>query len=234
MLRVTRSRSSSTRRRARSPGRASTSRCGPQARSFARTRPTVGGRCWRSTLRRGRASGSRHSTATGSRRSGVLAAAEADGTRPVVELLARDGGPASRAVETVVVTASVSGPLATRLVQRSLAGQGVSVVWVDAPSFVGRPTRIEPELLRLQAAGVAVAVVRRGDSLAAALGAAAAARRRRMARTAARLLVPGVRSSPCSGCGSKIRRRPGLDGWWHPRARARAGAGADARGSGSR
>jgi uncharacterized protein (DUF58 family) len=107
---------------------------------------------------------------------GVLAAAEADGTRPVVELLARDGGPASRAVETVVVTANVSGALATRLVQRSLAGQGVSVVWIDAASFVGRPTRIEPELLRLQAAGVAVAVVRRGDSLAAMLGAAPAPR----------------------------------------------------------
>jgi uncharacterized protein (DUF58 family) len=107
---------------------------------------------------------------------GLLAAAEADGTRPVVELLARDGGPASRAVETVVVTANVSGALATRLVQRSLAGQGVSVVWIDAPSFVGRPTRIEPELLRLQAAGVAVAVVRRGDSLAAMLGAAPAPR----------------------------------------------------------
>ena len=58
---------------------------------------------------------------------GVLAAAEADGLRPVVELpRARDGGPASRAVETVVVTSRVSGPLATRLVQRSLAGQGVS------------------------------------------------------------------------------------------------------------
>jgi uncharacterized protein (DUF58 family) len=103
---------------------------------------------------------------------GVLAAVEPDGARPVVELLARDGGPASRAVETVVVTASVSGALAAKLVQRALAGQGVSVVWIDAPSFVGRPTRIEPELLRLQAAGVAVAVVRRGDSLAAVLGAA--------------------------------------------------------------
>ena len=50
--------------------------------------------------------------------------------------------------------------------QRALAGQGVSVVWVDAPSFAGRPTEVEPELLRLQAAGVAVAVVRSGDSLA--------------------------------------------------------------------
>ncbi len=108
---------------------------------------------------------------------GLLAAAEPDGTRPVVELLARDGGPASRAVETVVVTATVSGALATKLVQRSLAGQGVSVVWIDAPSFAGPSDAIEPELLRLQAAGVAVAVVRHGDSLAAVLGAAPAPRR---------------------------------------------------------
>ena len=106
----------------------------------------------------------------------VLAEAEADGTRPVVELLTRESGPASRAVETVVVTSRVSGALATKLVQRALAGHGVSVVWVDAPSFVGRPTKLEPELLRLQAAGVAVAVVRSGDSLATVLGAAPAAR----------------------------------------------------------
>jgi uncharacterized protein (DUF58 family) len=108
---------------------------------------------------------------------GVLAEAEADGARPVVELLARESGPASRALETVVVTARLSGALATRLVQRALAGQGVSVVWIDAASFADRPTKLEPELLRLQAAGVAVAVVRRGDSLKAVLGAAPAARR---------------------------------------------------------
>jgi uncharacterized protein (DUF58 family) len=108
---------------------------------------------------------------------GVLAEAEADGTRPVVELLARESGPASRALETVVVTARVSGALATRLVQRALAGQGVSVVWIDAASFAERPTKLEPELLRLQAAGVAVAVVRRGDSLTSVLGAAPSARR---------------------------------------------------------
>ncbi len=102
---------------------------------------------------------------------GVLAEAEPNGTRPVVELLAREGGPASRAVETVVVTGRLSGALATKLVQRVLAGQGVSVVWVDTASFAGRPAQVQPELLRLQAAGVRVAVVRRGDSLAAVLGA---------------------------------------------------------------
>jgi uncharacterized protein (DUF58 family) len=106
----------------------------------------------------------------------LLAAAEPDGTRPVVELLTRESGPASRALETVVVTARVSGALATRLVERSLAGQGVSVVWIDTASFAGRPTKVESELLRLQAAGVAVAVVREGDSLAHVLGAPATAR----------------------------------------------------------
>jgi uncharacterized protein (DUF58 family) len=106
----------------------------------------------------------------------VLAESQPDGTRPVVELLARESGPASRAVETVVVTARLSVALATRLIQRALAGQGVSVVWIDTASFAERPTKVEPELLRLQAAGVAVAVVRRGDSLSAVLGAAPAAR----------------------------------------------------------
>jgi uncharacterized protein (DUF58 family) len=106
----------------------------------------------------------------------VLAEAEADGTRPVVEMLSRESGPASRAVETVVITARLSGALATKLVQRSLAAQGISIVWVDSASFAGRPTKVEPELLRLQAAGVAVAVVRRGDSLTAVLGAAPAVR----------------------------------------------------------
>ena len=101
---------------------------------------------------------------------GILAEVEPNGTRPVVELLARESGPASRAVETVVVTARLSGPLATKLVQRALAGQGVSLVWVDSASFAERPTKVEPELLRLQAAGVPVAVVRRGDSLATVLG----------------------------------------------------------------
>jgi uncharacterized protein (DUF58 family) len=108
---------------------------------------------------------------------GVLAAVEPDGLRPVVELLARESGPASRALETVVVTSRLSGFLATKLIQRAQSGHGISVVWVDAPSFAGRPTHVEPELLRLQAAGIAVAVVRQGDPLAAVLGASAASAR---------------------------------------------------------
>ena len=57
-----------------------------------------------------------------------------------------------------------------RLVQRALSRRGVSLVHVEPASFAGAEPRPEPLLLRLQAAGVPVAVVRRGDDLAAALG----------------------------------------------------------------
>jgi uncharacterized protein (DUF58 family) len=107
---------------------------------------------------------------------GLLAAAEPDGDRPVLELLTRESGAAARALETFVVTARVTGALATKLIERKLSGHGVNVVWVDTATFAGREPHLEPELLRLQAAGVAVAVLRRGDSLGAVLGAATAAR----------------------------------------------------------
>jgi hypothetical protein len=42
-------------------------------------------------------------------------------------------------------------------------------VYVDAATWNGR-SRPEPSLLRMQAAGVAVAVVRRGDDLRRVLG----------------------------------------------------------------
>ena len=106
----------------------------------------------------------------------ALAAVEADGARPVVELLSRDS-PAARALELVLVTARLSPALGTRLVQRALGNHGVSVVWVDAPSFVGRPTQVEPELLRLQATGIPVAVVRAGQDLASVLSAGRTQRR---------------------------------------------------------
>ncbi|MDQ3161350.1 MAG: hypothetical protein M3Q92_00735, partial [Actinomycetota bacterium] len=69
-----------------------------------------------------------------------------------------------------------SPALGTKLVQRAHANHGVSIVWVDAPSFAARPTRVEPELLRLQAAGIPVAVVRAGDDLTATLSVSRAAR----------------------------------------------------------
>jgi hypothetical protein len=85
-----------------------------------------------------------------------------------------------RALELAIVTARLAPGLADRLIQRALGRRAVSLVYVDAPSFAekgrGRP---ETDLLRLQAAGVAVAIVRRGDDLAAALSAPPAEEARR-------------------------------------------------------
>jgi len=99
-----------------------------------------------------------------------LAAVQPGASRPVVELIAREGGPAARALELIVITARLAPALATKLVQRALTSHGVALVWIDSASFAGRPTKAEPELLRLQAAGVPVAVVREGDDLRVALG----------------------------------------------------------------
>jgi hypothetical protein len=61
------------------------------------------------------------------------------------------------------------------LVDRALGNGNVSLVLVDSASFAGAPPRPWPELLRLQAVGVAVAVLREGDDLAERLGAPRAA-----------------------------------------------------------
>ena len=95
----------------------------------------------------------------------LLAGAEPDARTPAFALLEADGGVASRSLELVVVTARVDAPLADRLVQRALSRRGVSVVYVEAT-----PSR-EPQLLRLQAAGIPVAVLRPGDELGTVLGA---------------------------------------------------------------
>jgi uncharacterized protein (DUF58 family) len=86
----------------------------------------------------------------------------------VTPLLAEDASPAGRALELTVVTGRLDGRLVDRLVQLAVTRRRVSVVYVDAASFSGRPQQ-EPALLRLQAAGIPVAVVRRGDDLAARL-----------------------------------------------------------------
>ncbi|MDQ3876595.1 MAG: DUF58 domain-containing protein [Actinomycetota bacterium] len=106
----------------------------------------------------------------------TLAAAEPAGARSVAALLADEAGPAARARELALVTATLSAPLVDRLVQRAVARAGVSLVYVDAASFNGRARHGErpphaPLLLRLQSAGIPVAVLRRGDDLAAILGA---------------------------------------------------------------
>jgi uncharacterized protein (DUF58 family) len=105
----------------------------------------------------------------------LLAAAEPEPGPSLAALLADDGSAAGRALELAVVTASLPPRLVERLVARALGSGNVSLVLVDAASFAGAPPRPWPELLRLQAVGVAVAVLREGDNLAERLGAPRAA-----------------------------------------------------------
>jgi hypothetical protein len=99
----------------------------------------------------------------------LLAAVEATWGTSLSRLLAEEEGPAARALELVVVTARLEPALVDRLVQRALSRRKVSIAFVDAASFNGAALRPEPALLRLQAAGIPVAVIRAGDDLAACL-----------------------------------------------------------------
>ena len=101
----------------------------------------------------------------------LLASVEPGGTEPLAALLSDEASPAARALELVAVTAELTAQLADRLVQRARARRRVSLVLVDAATWAEPPrSRPQPLLLRLQAAGVPVAVVRRGDDLAEVLG----------------------------------------------------------------
>lgn len=100
----------------------------------------------------------------------ALSAAEPDAPHPLDRTLGWGRGVVGLAAELVIVT----GVLEVRAVDRLLEAASkrvVSVIWVDAPSFAGRPTRAPAGVLRLTAAGVPVAVVRRGDDLRVALAA---------------------------------------------------------------
>jgi uncharacterized protein (DUF58 family) len=99
----------------------------------------------------------------------LLAAVEPTGHSSAARLLAEEHGPAARALDLAVVTARLEPALVDRLIQRALARRNVSLVYVDTASFKGMAPRPVPALLRLQAAGVPVAVVRAGDDLAARL-----------------------------------------------------------------
>jgi len=66
------------------------------------------------------------------------------------------------------VTASLPARLVERLVDRALGSGHVSLVLVDPSSFAG--TEPTPRPVRLQAAGVALVVVRAGDDLGGRLG----------------------------------------------------------------
>jgi uncharacterized protein (DUF58 family) len=95
----------------------------------------------------------------------LLACAEPDARTPAYALVHARGGVVARSLELVVVTPRLDAPLVDRLVQRALSRLGVSVVYVATS-----PAR-EPQLLRLQALGIPLAIVRPGDDLAAVLGA---------------------------------------------------------------
>jgi uncharacterized protein (DUF58 family) len=99
----------------------------------------------------------------------LLAAVEPTGHSSAARLLAEEHGPAARALDLAVVTARLEPALVDRLIQRALARRNVSLVYVDTASFNGMAPRPVPALLRLQAAGVPVAVVCAGDDLAARL-----------------------------------------------------------------
>jgi uncharacterized protein (DUF58 family) len=102
----------------------------------------------------------------------LLAAAEPDGHAPAASLLGDEGNVVSRALELTVVTSSLSPLLVERLLQRTLSQRRAALVFVDPASFgpSGDHPTPRPALLRLQASGVPVAVLRRGDDLAAKLG----------------------------------------------------------------
>jgi uncharacterized protein (DUF58 family) len=106
----------------------------------------------------------------------LLAAVEPDGPTPVAAMLADESGPAGRALELTVVTASLSPRLVDRLLQRMMSRHAATLVYVERASFAeGATAQLDPatagQVLRLQRGGVAVAVLRRGDDLAATLGA---------------------------------------------------------------
>ena len=102
----------------------------------------------------------------------LLAAAEADSQTPAAALLGDEGSSVARALELTVVTASLSPLLVERLLQRTLSQRRSALVFVDPASFGrnGAQAAPQPALLRLQAGGVPVAVIRRGDDLGAKLG----------------------------------------------------------------
>jgi uncharacterized protein (DUF58 family) len=107
----------------------------------------------------------------------ALAAVEPDGDRPLDRVLADERNPAARSHELVVVSGGIGERAASRLVAFRLAGKRVAVVWVDSASYAtGRHTTPPAALLRVSAAGIQVAVVRRGDDLRTVLGGAPARR----------------------------------------------------------
>jgi uncharacterized protein (DUF58 family) len=101
---------------------------------------------------------------------GVLAAAEPNGSSRLPGWLAHERTRAAQAGELVVVTASLE-PAAVDALLAVASGRLLSVVWIDSPSYAGKPTGAAAGPLRLASLGIPVAVVRRGEDLALALDA---------------------------------------------------------------
>jgi hypothetical protein len=98
-----------------------------------------------------------------------LAAVEPTAATPLGDLVAARG-PLGSVPELVVLTARPE-IVADALVARAAVGRSSALVAVDAPTYAGRPpAAASAVLLRLSAAGVALAVLRRGTPLAEALG----------------------------------------------------------------
>ena len=105
----------------------------------------------------------------------LLAAVEPNGHSSVATLLADEAGPAARALELTIVTASITAQLVERVLQRAVGRHPAAVVYIDPASFGDRSFATGPatasQLVRLQRGGVPVAVVRLGDDLSEKLGA---------------------------------------------------------------
>ncbi len=100
----------------------------------------------------------------------VLATVEPDARSTLARWLANEQTGTAQAGELVVVTASLE-PAAVDALIAAAGRRLLSIVWIDAPSYAGRPTRTPSGALRLSGLGIPVAVVRRGDDLATALDA---------------------------------------------------------------
>lgn len=106
----------------------------------------------------------------------LLASAEQTGRRPVEALFGEQGGSVAHALDLVVVTSALRGRLVDGLISRAAARQQVSVVLIEAQTFAGRRrSGPDADVLRLDAAGIPVAILRRGDDLEGVLGAQEAA-----------------------------------------------------------
>jgi hypothetical protein len=98
----------------------------------------------------------------------VLAGVEPDALHGLASWLGELQRRASDASELVVVTANLE-PSALEAILSAATRRIVSVVWIDAASYAGRPSRTATGPLRLSGAGIPVAVVRRGDDLGSSL-----------------------------------------------------------------